>query len=285
MSDRPTGLPGITGRPPVGAVLSVGIKGPSGAPTEKDRFHIVSPHADAQDRRQPLPEYLPFNSAAPERRRSIMGTIAHDRWSDCYEDRYRCQSGRGLQSHPKRDAACMGDGTLAQRWDGRDYQDIPCPGEKCEFRQGDKAPCKPWMRFLFQLQWRRADVTMPAPLVKFTSGSWNTIAAFRGFQADLEAAAQALDFGGFSLLGMPIQLQLTERTNRERKSRFPVVTISRLCDPLAFFRAQVESRAAFAAMPRVAGLLHDAGDTDGGDYRAHMPGTITVVGTQEYRDP
>jgi hypothetical protein len=46
------GIEGLQPRLPLGAALTIGVKGPSGAPTQTDRFHFVSPH-DAMVRAAP----------------------------------------------------------------------------------------------------------------------------------------------------------------------------------------------------------------------------------------
>ena len=37
------GIAGIKGREPIGAVLSLGIKGPSGNPIDRDFWHVLNP--------------------------------------------------------------------------------------------------------------------------------------------------------------------------------------------------------------------------------------------------
>ena len=74
--EQPQGIEGLQGREPIAAALSVGVKGPSGAPVEKDRFHVLRSHAQtAQVRgrstliREPHPSFGSFNAADAGRRR------------------------------------------------------------------------------------------------------------------------------------------------------------------------------------------------------------------------
>ena len=45
MNSNPNGIAALRGREPVGAALTISIKGANGAPTQRDRFHILNPNA------------------------------------------------------------------------------------------------------------------------------------------------------------------------------------------------------------------------------------------------
>lgn len=251
MIPAPTGIKGFEGREPIGAALTVGIKGSNGAPTEKDRFHVLAADAALREygkrdggsykapARDPHPAFAGFNSAAPERRRVIPAQLAHARISECFEHRYSCKSGAvRIPEHPKKAPVCMGNGEHAVRWDGRDYAPIPCPGEQCEYtrpRTGyngkpEKPWCGPWMRFLARFDFPVAadGRRLPSIPFKFTSGGWNSLRNFVGFFDSFRRACEGygLSPDDVPLFGLPVVLTLTEKTNPETQARFPVVSIS-----------------------------------------------------------
>lgn len=243
---------------PVGVVVTQGIKSPGkGFPIEKDRFHLVLPR-EAQGVRAHHPAFAPFNTAAPDKRKYLRGMIVHAHEQDCLEWHLKAQILD--RAHPQRRPACVGDGVHATRWMGGDaenFREIDCPHELCEYRRpGPKGniPCKPWMRFLFQLRWPDGN-PLPTPLAKFTSGSWYTVANFRGFFASLYGAARELGVSDPSLYGFPFGLTLVERTQPDRKTRFPTVVISAEMEPAAFFfwqrkrLAELQAPLAYEALP------------------------------------
>ena len=149
------GIEGLTGREPIGAVLRIGIKGPKGAPVNRDRFYIVAPKRDNTGCRPLHPAFGGYHKAAPEHRRSLECVLVHAGEADCFGYQLMCYRAKGLESHPDGFPSCSGDGHQARRWDGSDWQDIPCPGEHCRFRQegsgnrGVGRACKPDIRLLF----------------------------------------------------------------------------------------------------------------------------------------
>lgn len=249
--DQPQGIVGLVGREPIGAALTVGIKGANGAPTEKDRFHILDARSsDAQFSkrdggtysapvRTPHPSFAAFNRADAARRTTINARLAHATIAELFEFRYSCQNAKDLPAHPKKAPQCTGNGQRARRWDGQDFRDIACPGEQCQFRQPgpigfggrpEKSPCGPWMRFLARFDFPVAadGRGLPAVPFKFTSGSWNTVRNFVGFfdQFRRTCASFGVDPDTVPLFGFQVVITLTEQTNRETKSRFPVVSIA-----------------------------------------------------------
>jgi len=233
------GIAGLQPREPVGAVVSVGVKHPDrGFPVEKDRFHIVLTREDSTGRRPHHPAFKSFNSAEPDRRRVIRGNIVHSSMNDCFEYHLKAQVIK--EAHPDKRPACIGDGLRAERWEGPgrdDFVKIKCPNERCEFRLMQPPKSKPWMRFLFRLSWPDG-VHLPTPLVKYTSGSWNTTANFLGFFKYLTSTARELGLERYSLFGVPFIMTLTEQTKASARSRFPVVTITPAMDPIAFWAQQ-----------------------------------------------
>lgn len=255
MTSSPNGIAGLVGREPIGAALTVGIKGANGAPTEKDRFHILDATAALAEfkkrdggtysapARETHPAFTAFNTAAADRRRVIPARLAHGSIADLFEFRRQCASGAvGIPTHPVKGPVCLGNGGdtagVAQRWDGKDYQEIVCPGDRCKFAQPGpndrngrptKPACGPWMRFLARFEFPATPDgrRLPAIPFKFTSGSWNTIKNFVGFFDSFRRACEGfgLDPARVPLFGLPVLLTLTEKSNPAAQSRFPVVSI------------------------------------------------------------
>jgi hypothetical protein len=271
MHAPPDGIANLQGRAPVGAVLTIGIKkdgNPRGFPVEKDRFHLVVPR-EANGVRLHHPGFSAFNrvprkpnpddyqdasrleadratwEAELGKRRVIRGNIVHGTQRECFEHYLRAQVLPGHPAHPDRRPACIGDGKRAVRYTGVEggghtFRDIECPNERCEFRQrkGDKpTPCKPFARLLFRIRWAE-NSPLPTPLVKYTTGAWNTTANLLGFFTYLDDSARQLGLDRWTLFGFPFTLTWTEQTKPSETSRFPVVVITPDADPMAFFDAQ-----------------------------------------------
>jgi len=235
------GIEGLVGREPSRASLAVGKTGDRGAPVERDRFHVLLPNAQLRELggrtntvRDPHPSFAPFNGAGPERRAVIQARLAHARISECFEFRRQAQVLPSIV-HPKKAPACQGDGVRARRWNPErsDYVEIQCPGERCPHTQkpdpSKPSACKPFMRFLARFDFPR-DTTgrgLPNLPFKFTSGSWNTVKNFVGFFESFKANCRNLgvDPDSIPLFGLPVSLQLQERTDPGQQRRFPVVSI------------------------------------------------------------
>lgn len=125
-------IEGVTGRIPVGAVLTIGTKGPSGAPTDRDRFYIKVPDS-TEGERACHPSFGPYNTArcsactkdgkadrscprCVSMRQTIRCVLVHASPSDCFEWNRKAQKimGGGFRNHPKL-PACTGDGKKAKR--------------------------------------------------------------------------------------------------------------------------------------------------------------------------
>lgn len=235
-------------REPIGACVTIGVKDSQrGFPTGTDRWYIVNPREDAGVRAL-HPSFTGFNSAPPEARKVLRGNIMHSRMKDCFEYNLKAQVLPGHKGHPDKRPACVGDGVHARRWEGPgpdDFFDIKCPNERCEFRHTTPPACKPFARFLFRLRWKD-ESPLPTPLVKFTTGSWNTVANLVGFfeylsNDDPENPGIVQQLGiqdNYSLFGFPFVLTLQYQTKASAKSKFPVVHISPECDPVQFFMRQ-----------------------------------------------
>ena len=138
-------IAGVTGRVPVGAVLTIGTKGPSGAPTDRDRFYIKVPDS-TEGERACHPSFGPYNTArcagcvkdgktdrncprCVSMRQTMRCVLVHASPADCFEWNRKAQKimGGGFRNHPKL-PACSGDGKRAKRLvmlsDGKaEYQD------------------------------------------------------------------------------------------------------------------------------------------------------------------
>ena len=247
MSDYQT-IEGVDGITPVGAILSMGRKGTEGrrGVVERDRFHLVAPRA-VNDVRPHLAAFTRFNTAVPEARQSVLGNLVFARREECFQYSLRNFVAPGGRRHPDRRPFCVGDGTQATRWMGTveepdNFQTIRCPNDRCEFRQGTPAACKPWMRFRFRLRWPETAKPewrgMPRLLAQFESTSWNTVKLFVGLFDYVEQMAK--DIGIVPIFfGLPVVLSLTFQTKPSKQQKFPVV-VPNLddVDPIEWFTKQ-----------------------------------------------
>jgi len=252
----------LNGREPVGAVVSIGVKDKQrGFPTETDRWHIVNPREESGVRHL-HPGFSAFNSAAVDKRKILRGNLVHSARDECFKHHLKAQVLRG--AHPDKRPACVGDGVHATRWEGPgpdDFMEIKCPHERCEYRQGTPPKCKPWAQFLFRLRWQDG-VALPTPLVKFTTGSWNTVGNILGFFEYIDQTARQLGMTSYSLFGFPFVLTLQYQTKPSAKSKFPVVHISPEEDPVAFFMRQRGDIALINSQTPAISLPDMAGDVD-----------------------
>lgn len=240
------GIEGLQPRLPLGAALTIGVKGPSGAPTQTDRFHFVSPHDAMEGKfrvRPLLPQFAAFNGADASKRQMIRANLIHSKREECFAYHLRAQQlGGRWPNHPQKRPACTGDGHKATRFYGEtpeDFREIECPNELCEFRQGTTKACKPFAQLLFRPRWPEGN-PLPTPLTKLTTGSWYSTAALLGFFSYLDEQASQLGLKSYSLYGLPFTLQLTFKSKPQAQQRFPVLALSPEVDIVAFFLAQRE---------------------------------------------
>ncbi len=251
MTEPIRGIAGLTGKEPIGAALTVGKKGSNGAPTEKDRFHIMLPVATTAEfktssgkaysslKRDPHPSFNTFNSAAPETRKIVPARLVHAVEKECFEYKMAAQQitvNGVLLKHPKKAPVCTGDGVHAQRWDekAQKYVEIPCPGDRCPFTQkpaSGPTPCKPWMRFIARFDFPPNPATgrgLPSIPFKYTSASWNTVGAFKGFFDSFTNSCRGMgiDPALVPLFGLPVVLMLAKKDDPVAKTEFPIVSIS-----------------------------------------------------------
>jgi len=229
----------LNGREPIGAGVVIGVKSEQGYPIKTDRWHIVVPREENGVR--PMhPLFAQFNEAKPEHRKILRGVFVHINMDSCFQYHLKAQIlGKGY-SHPNKIPACTGDGEKAVRWmrqTPEDFQDIPCTHNLCEYRNTKPPLCKPFARLLFRIRWKDGS-TLPTPLVKFTTGSWNTVSNLKGFFDYILGTAKNLGINEPKLFGLPFTLTLAYQTKASVKSRFPVVSITPEIDPIEFFMAQ-----------------------------------------------
>lgn len=251
MSDKLSKISGIAGlkaAQPIGATLQIGIKKgfqARGFPDQKDRFHITTVR-EVDNVKQHHPSFALFNTAPTNFRQSVRGVLVHSSIEQCFEHALSMQtfpkSYQGPRSHPQKLPVCRGNGEQAVRWDGNDFQNISCPGRMCEFQDDNCRACKPLSRFVFSIRWPEGSKfeKLSTPLVKFSTGAYGTTANLLGFFEYIDEAAKSLGAHQYSLFGMPFTLTLTFRTNAEKRSRYPVVTISPDSDVFSFLLNQQE---------------------------------------------
>ena len=232
----------LEGREPIGACVTIGVKDKARSfPTETDRWHIVNPREESGIRHA-HPGFASFNSAPPDKRRVLRGNLVHSSRDECFEYNLKAQVLPGKKAHPDKRPACTGDGVKATRWEGGaadEFMAIKCPNERCEYRQTTPPACKPFARFLFRLRWPDG-IALPTPLVKFTTGSWNSTADLLGFFEYIDKVAKQLGLEKYSLFGLPFVITLQYQTKPSAQSRFPVIHISPEIDPVTFFMQQRE---------------------------------------------
>lgn len=260
-SHRYDTIAGLEGREPVDAVLTVGRKGPSGAPTETDRFFIKTRYEEQKGNLKFRPEHPGFKSfnatknpdgsdADKDKRRVVTGNLVHESMADCFSHSLanpKAPKGGRWPNHPSGKPFCTGDGTRATRLyaigeDGsEDWREIACPNDKCEFRQGDAKLCKAFARLYFRPSWPDG-VKLPTPLMKYETHGWETAANMLGFFEYVEGIAKGLGLDTYTLFGMPFTLTLARKTNALKKTAFPVVSMAPTFDPVSFFMEQRKNR-------------------------------------------
>lgn len=245
---NPQGIKGLTGREPIGAAVTIGVKDKArGFPTGTDRWWVVNSREE-NGVRHLHPGFANFNAAQPDKRKVLRGNLIHATREECFEYQLKAQVIH-KPAHPDKKPMCVGDGVKAVRWEGGDpddFMEIKCPNERCEYRQTQPPVCKPFARLLFRLRWQEG-IALPTPLVKFTTGSWNTTANLKGFFDHIEKTAQQLGLQEYTLFGFPFVMTLQYQTKASAQSRFPVVHISPEEDPVAFFMRQRENIAQLQA--------------------------------------
>lgn len=231
---------GVTGTEPVGAALTIGIKGDRGFPIEKDRFHIMEPREGADGKRSVHPSFTWWAQAPPENRRLVRGILVGP-WERMLRQSYRAQVLPGKPQHPGKRPACVGDGVTADRFIGdkgaTDFRSMPCPGEACQFRQRGvdprngketREPCTPSTLFLFRIAFTDAVTARyqpPTPVVRFASNAWRTYRAILGLRESLDRAAATLGLpADYDPTGFRFSLLLTEAKGQGTK--YPTVVVS-----------------------------------------------------------
>lgn len=228
------GIPGLRPRQYPACSITIGTKGPTGQPGwEKDRFFLKGEAEQKQYRKRDggtydalskpeHPAFVVWHEQPPELRRSIPFTLMHLHQDDAFRWQLRANPDTpGIPRHPRRGPACMGNGTVAQRWDGRQYATIRCPGEQCQYAQGEKPACGPWMSLLGRL----AIPKLPTLSFEFKSRGWHTPSNVLGLFAGFTEACMGIgvDPSRVPLFGLPLTMNLAMMTKPGRS--FPVVKL------------------------------------------------------------
>lgn len=240
-----TDIAGVEGREPVGAVLTVGTRKGTSAPTDRDRFYFKLPKVDASKTRPDHPSFAPYNTADPAKRKVVQAVVVHAERHEWCTSSLIHYAEKG-QPTPNGRPWCTGDGERATRWSAKAeaYQDIPCPHDRCQYRLGTSPACKPMLRVLFQPVWPvSADGrSLPSPLCELDSHSWHGVSNMRGMIRHVEEQAAHLGVTGWSWYGFGFTIQLTEQTSREKQSRFPVLRFSPSVTVQDFLLSQARRR-------------------------------------------
>lgn len=217
---------------------------------EKKGFHILTERED-EGMRHPHPQFKFYNNPEKwDKRQTLYGMLVHKTEEELFEWHLKAPVIR-KPMHPHKRPHCIGDGVRAIRWsfgEPDDFLEITCPNERCEFRQGDKPKCTPWMRFLFLVVWPyQQEVTPPSVLCKFTSRSWNTVTNFVGFFNYISKTAKGMHLPDYSLMGFPFSISHTYQTQPEKGRRYQVVKITQGIEPSEFFFNQMQRLKALTA--------------------------------------
>lgn len=237
--------------------VRMGLKGQSGGVVERDRFHLMmfkTPGSGMKAVSVPHPDFAEFNRIFTPKgdddmendrerrrhnalRRVLRGTLIHGQFEapsrtgdGCIFTRFSANRLPNVPENPLRRPACSGDGHEATRWNGREFITLPCPGDRCEFRQeyqsrqGPTTDCKRASTLVFQLRWRASDSIKPLPCARAcieTAGMYSfATAQWWGFYQVI--AQQWTLLGGQGapdVFGLPIRLVLTETSVPQRGAK------------------------------------------------------------------
>jgi hypothetical protein len=245
---------------PVGAHLTMGKKGPSGAPVNVDRWRLAAPVADGKGRQQSKPDHpdhVGWSSPSVE-----VEVVALD-WPDALtHDRvaYRLPSVGGRYQHPPDGdsrpwCSCSGDSDVATRWTvGEDgtaaWREMACARDLCPIAQ--KGACKLTSRLLCVpiIDGKRG------PLTLLTSRGWESGRRLHGVREALDRAhlgllrlahglpgdvsyREALAQTGeqpYPVAGLRLTLTIAMKSTGTR--RYPVIVASMAQDPTAWLLGQ-----------------------------------------------
>ncbi len=255
MTSTPFGIPRDPKRKlrePIGCAVANGRKVEGRGVVDRDRLFIVLPTADARGmkgRRAFHPQFAAFNAlpdpTADEAKRkshtavrsTVRGIFVHEHERDAWTENLQAAKLPGHE-HPLGAPSCEGNGCEARRWMPRMvnretgevgmYDEIVCPGRRCEFQQKGqdrngkptRPLCGPFSKLVFQLRMNG----MPSLLAKYTSKGWETSESIAGFMAFIREQGAALGIERPSIYGVPFALTVAEKTGEG--SRYPVVHIS-----------------------------------------------------------
>lgn len=208
-----------------------------GNPTDKDGFFIMNYLTGMDDpngKRARLlhPAFAEWNARPASERCIVKGFLGADKRGGeggCIARRRQAWGDPDGKIHSQ-GYWCFGNGIEAQRLKGGEYQTIKCPGDLCEFSQsvGDKkSVCSQRTRLQFYL---RLD-GFPKILAEWDSNSPQSGEAALGMFDEVENIhKQISEATGVQLdphfFGLEFTMQLTEKTNKEKRRRYPIVTFT-----------------------------------------------------------
>lgn len=228
-----------------GAVVTIGEKDTNkGFPTNTDQFFIKKPQAVSKKignrttlYRENDPDFLKYNHSQKITLRQIIRFyIVHpvhmkngwDSMIDAFHFQLKAYQLPNTKPEPNNRPHCTGNGEVAIRWDGTDFQNIKCPNRLCQFRNKKPAPCKPFARLAFQLRWDENEPwgILPTTFVKFETHSWYNIdKVLMPFFAGLHKQAQALKVENYNLYALPCVMKLSKRSTGNGKL-VPAISVS-----------------------------------------------------------
>ena len=230
MADRlpePQGIPSINteGKVAVGALVSMKLlQKASDIGKASEGFFIKKPYADDSGYKPLHDDFSVFNNAHPAKRRSIRGVLVHASVKDAAFFQVSAYTLPGFKSPPNKAPACRGNEVTAVRYTGKGdndgWEEIPCPGLNCRFRQ--EGLCKAMSLVYFMPIWN--DPSWRRPLMEFQNRSWYTTRNLRVFFANLFSMARSLGVENPSLLGIPFVMQWYKA--KKAKGVFPAANFS-----------------------------------------------------------
>lgn len=301
---------GLTGeRHPIGAVLRVGRKDPeSGAPIDRDCFYVVSQHTEKgafrtragktynAPHRVKHPHFEFYNNTPPEKRRAFRGMLMHRTMDSCWSVEWRADAGQlggDYPKHPSFRPSCKSfDGKTATRLyqldgkgarvpaeaqviegtpDDETWCEIPCPGEACKYRQGDKKRCHVASVLLFVPRWIGAKSgDYPTPLMAWYTGSGSSADRVASFFKTVGELAEGEHIEDFSLTGLPFTLEVAEVTSQKKGRVFPVVSMTPDISDIVGFLGSRKAAAELAGLSPEVHLLTSADDLTEEDVTVHV---------------
>lgn len=212
--------------------IGAGVKGPSGSPEQKDRFHIlnyipdpaVATSRDGAKRNILKRSYHPdFVVQGGEKITEIAGRLIFTDINDSLALRLVCPKAVGTVAPPSGAPYCSNDGAgdTATRWVADEWKRVRCDFNTCQYSR--KKECKPQVNLTFEVTNPKDGRAMSA---RFMSQGFGTLTRFLAFQMDLQKRMRQVGLDVYN--GLPIRLRLTTRSKGDGTGgqKWPVVDVS-----------------------------------------------------------